>query len=143
MQPDRARTAQWWLNGAEQDLMIAREGAVRWSNAACFHAQQSAEKAIKAVLVVACGDVVRTHSLGTLLEELAEAGIDADASVVEAAKVLDKYYAPTRYPDALGGIDPTAIFTSTEASAAIALAENIVVFAKARLERLTGASDEG
>ncbi len=141
MQPDRAQSARWWLNGAEQDLAIARDGVGRWSNAACFHAQQAAEKALKAVLVIACGDIVRTHALGALLEELAEAGVRPDNAVVDAAKVLDKYYAPTRYPDALGGIDPTGLFTKDEALAAVAQAERIAAFAKHRMEQLQAEGD--
>ncbi|MEO9096616.1 MAG: HEPN domain-containing protein [Candidatus Baltobacteraceae bacterium] len=130
MQPDRHRTAGLWLNGAAQDIAIARAGMALWPSAACFHAQQAAEKALSAALVVRCGDVVRTHALTVLEAELREAGVDADERTLGALRTLDKYYAPTRYPDALGDVDPTTAFTESEAIDAIERAECVIAFAK-------------
>ncbi len=134
MQDDRRQLAGWWLNGARQDLAIAEDGVARWSNASCFHAQQSAEKALKAALVLASGDSARTHALVVLAAELVSAGTALDEPVLEACKVLDKFYAPTRYPDALGGVDPTEIFTEREAREAVSLARHVLTFAEALLK---------
>ena len=62
--------ARRWLAKAEDDLtvaavVIANETTVNW--AACFHAQQPAEKALKAVLVASGIDFPRSHSLEHLL----------------------------------------------------------------------------
>jgi len=128
MQADRDALARSWMNGAYQDLEIAIDGVARWPNAACFHAQQSAEKALKAALVILSGDVARTHALIVLAAELAESGRPLDAQALEACKILDKFYAPTRYPDALGGIDPTQVFTEREARNAVERARHVLDF---------------
>lgn len=130
MQADRRELARSWLNGALQDLAIATDGAKRWPNAACFHAQQSAEKALKAMLVALAGDVARTHALTALAAELSEAGSALDAGTLDACKVLDKFYAPTRYPDALGGVDPTLVFTEREALGAVEHARAVLDFVR-------------
>ena len=63
----------------------------------CFHAQQAAEKAIKAVLV-ACGvDFRPTHSIAFLLRELKSRGIEIPAGI-ESATDLTTYATETRYP---------------------------------------------
>lgn len=62
----------------------------------CFHAQQAAEKAIKALLISRNIPFPRTHSIGTLVDLASET-----ASVpkqVEEASVLTDYAVMTRYP---------------------------------------------
>jgi len=57
-----------WLQLADEDLAMARlaldQGIYRQT---CFHAQQAAEKALKALLLVRRGTYPRTHSLEDLL----------------------------------------------------------------------------
>jgi HEPN domain-containing protein len=57
-----------WLRLADEDLAMARlaldRGIYRQT---CFHAQQAAEKALKALLLVRRGTYPRTHSLEDLL----------------------------------------------------------------------------
>jgi len=62
-------TAQSWLAKANDDLAIAdlvlnSEIGVEW--AACFHAQQAAEKAVKAMLVHLGIDFPKSHRLDLL-----------------------------------------------------------------------------
>ncbi len=45
--------------------------------------------------------------------------------------MLDQYYIPTRYPDALPGAIPATAYTGEQASAAIALAGDVVGRARA------------
>ena len=72
MPPERAEPGSPadWLRHARSDLAYAMaplppEGLLEGQ---CFHAQQAAEKAIKAVLVAQGTSVPRTHNLKTLLE---------------------------------------------------------------------------
>jgi HEPN domain-containing protein len=93
--PDRSRD---WLHEAEQDLDVAHHlqehGYFSWS---CFAAQQSAEKAVKA-LHLACKQEAWGHVVARLLSELPEHQ-KAPAELIQIAKVLDGYYIPARYPN--------------------------------------------
>jgi len=62
--------AAGWLSKADDDLRVAQvilrgEIGVEW--AACFHAQQAAEKALKGVLVELGIDFPKSHSLDRLV----------------------------------------------------------------------------
>lgn len=107
-------------------------------NVACFHAQQAAEKAIKAVLVARCGDAARDHSIVTLLTECQSAGMRIDPALVDDARRLDKFYVSSRYPDALGGLDPTSMFGASEATEAAARASRFLDFAKQAIDEELG-----
>ena len=52
-------------------------------------------------------------------------GVAVDAGVREAASVLDRYYAPTRYPDALGGADPGRVFLERDAREALEYVQTV------------------
>ena len=64
-----AAAAARWLAKAIEDLAVAEliqqsPSSVGW--AVCFHSQQSAEKALKSVLVLFGVDFPRSHALGQL-----------------------------------------------------------------------------
>lgn len=77
-------------------------------------AQQVGEQAIKALLAADDRDL-RSHSLSALLREL---GAEPAERWQRQGRVLDKLYAPTRYPDAPGDDLPAAVF-GPEAAAAL------------------------
>lgn len=90
---DRSRD---WLSQAEQDLRHAeRSRAADEHNWACFAAHQAAEKAVKA-LHLSSGQEAWGHAVARLLEELPVA---VSKDLVDAAKVLDAFYVPSRYPN--------------------------------------------
>lgn len=65
---DKASHARLWLAKAESDLIASRrllDGGGPY-DAVCFHAQQAAEKALKAWLAVADAPIPRTHNLEEL-----------------------------------------------------------------------------
>ena len=65
---DKAAHARAWLAKADSDLTAARrllEHAGPY-DAVCFHAQQAAEKALKALLAFADAPLPRTHNLEDL-----------------------------------------------------------------------------
>lgn len=131
MQSDRATLCAHWFASSVNDFTIAHDYRERIPSAACFHAQQGGEKALKAFLVMVAGDAPRTHLASVLVEELAESGVVLPLEIVAAAKSLDKYYAPTRYPDALGGGNPDSAFVARDADLAIEAAEAVANFARA------------
>ncbi len=98
MQPDRFTTARNWRLAANGDLRAAGALATDEPNLACFHAQQAAEKYVKALLVGVAGDIARTHSADGLLDELTALGVAVDDDVRRGLLLLEKYYMSTRYP---------------------------------------------
>lgn len=64
--------------------------------------------------------------MGHSVAELCKDAIDFDKEFEKMLKVsssLDKYYIPTRYPNALPGIIPLKAFDEKDAQKAITLAE--------------------
>jgi HEPN domain-containing protein len=114
-----------WLAFAAEDLK-AGEALVReqvWSQA-CFHAQQCVEKALKAVIAERSGGAPpRIHAIAELLEMIPEGWfVDLRSDLRE---ILDDYYLPTRYPDAVPGTLPTGLPAEEEAREAIELARKL------------------
>jgi HEPN domain-containing protein len=62
MQPTCFVTARRWLRGANADRAFATEIARGYSARAAFYSQQSAEMALKLILVAAVGDHPSTRA---------------------------------------------------------------------------------
>ena len=96
--PDSVSLA--WLRRARSDLQLARvalgaKGVL--PEDACFHAQQCAEKSLKALLLQRGIDFPRTHVIEVLLDLLKVNGVDIPTGVDEAFQ-LSEYAVQTRYP---------------------------------------------
>ena len=129
MQPDRRLLDREWRLAAAEDLRVAKLLRDESPSTAAFHSQQAAEKALTAACIVAIDEAPRTHVVNHLLDELAANGHEPTQGVREAARILERFYAPTRYPDALGGIDPNKVYVANDASQAITEAEIVIAFA--------------
>jgi len=66
MQRDRLAVAGTWLRTARRDLDLARSIVEREPSLSAFHAQQAAEKALKALAVALADDHPRTHTAGRI-----------------------------------------------------------------------------
>lgn len=123
--------ASRWLRQAEEDLRAARvlSGTGQYSQA-CFLAQQAGEKALKALLASQDRDL-RSHSLTRLLREL---GPEALQRWQLQGRALDKLYAPTRDPDALGDEAPMDVFGPEDVETALKAAEPLLAWVAASLE---------
>jgi HEPN domain-containing protein len=88
-----------WLRQARVDLAMARAEVpgVDAMEPFCFHAQQSAEKAIKALLLHRGIRFPHVHDLDRLLVLLSDHGVEAPDTVREADR-LSEYAVLTRYP---------------------------------------------
>lgn len=100
--PERraAEVAVEWLRRARSNLALAKapkEPDVIWDDL-CFEAQQAAEKAVKAVLVLRRIDFPRTHRIAELLG-LFEQGGGVAPDEIWAAEELSDYAIVGRYPD--------------------------------------------
>ena len=127
MSQEKARQrAQLWLRQAQDDFQAAsmlHQGGQ--AAQACFLAQQVGEKALKALLAAEDRDL-RSHSLTALLREL---GGQNHELWQREARLLDKLYAPTRYPDALGDEAPVDVFGPEDGAAALGAAERLLSWA--------------
>ena len=88
-----------WLTRAKSDLAIAKaplpDGALYED--LCFHAQQAAEKALKAVYQHNGWTFRFTHDLDELISGLKREGLEVPEGVVEA-DILTRFAWESRYP---------------------------------------------
>jgi HEPN domain-containing protein len=116
-----------WLEQAKRDLehahLSAGLGHFEW---ACFAAQQSAEKALKA-LYLHLGTVAWGHSVFELLDSIAPS-LTVPADLLDKVKVLDRFYLPPRYADAHPAGPPYQFYTAMDAAQAEEMAREVVTF---------------
>ena len=122
--PSRARD---WLRQAARDLDVARTTSTAqqfdWS---CFAAQQAAEKALRALY-----QHHHAEGWGHVLAHLVEGLLPDEPELArfrDLAKMLDKFYIPTRYPNGLEAGAPADAYTAAEAEQAIRHAETLIAF---------------
>ena len=126
--PDDLETSpEVWLRYAGDDLTAGERAllAPPLPAVVCFHAQQAAEKALKAYLLHLGEErIPRTHNLSRLAAsiEAHEASPPPPAPLI----ALSAYGAATRYPDLR---EPTA----EQAEEALRLAHEVLAFVRAQL----------
>lgn len=131
--PHRSRTPgapSDWLRRARSDLALAKAplpSGVLYGDL-CFHAQQAAEKAIKAVYRAKRHEFRYTHDLAELLLGLESHGVPVPEEVREAIMLTDFAW-QARYP---GPAEPVS---EAEYRGAVALAEKVVEWAEKLVER--------
>jgi len=113
-----------WLRYAYSDLELAR--VKRPSDVLfevlCFHAQQAAEKALKAVLIAKGVSPPKTHNIRTLLDLLPQ-DVIVPQEIEDAASLTD-YAVTSRYPGDFESVD------EEEYQEAVRLAETIFLWAE-------------
>lgn len=111
-----------WLRKANGDLSLAQHllgSDAAFAFGAVFHAQQAAEKALKAALVWHQIGFPKSHSI-RLLNGLLQSAITPLPDQITKAVALTRYGVEVRYPADLP--EPTA----AEARDAVALAEGVL-----------------
>lgn len=115
------RAIRQWVEKSEHDLRNAVHTLDLRSDCptdtVCFHAQQCAEKYLKALLASEGKNVPRNHDIGELTRCLAPAR-RSDLSV-EEQETLSDYAVSTRYPGDYGAI------SVAEARRAVAMARRV------------------
>jgi HEPN domain-containing protein len=124
-----------WLRQAESDIQHARnsleDGDFAWS---CFASHQAAEMALKAVFL-RCGLDAWGHTLTVLIGNLPKSIVQPSETLINYAKILDKYYIPTRYPNGYETGAPVDYYTNIEAMNAIQQAEAIIAYCSDQISR--------
>ncbi len=123
-----------WLTQARRNLDQARDSAGperhEW---ACFAAQQAADMAVKG-LHLSLGQEAWGHVVRRLLEELPEA-VSVPSELLDAARVLDVHYLPTRYPNGHASGAPGEHYGGLQSGEAIRYAGQIVEFCSLQMAR--------
>jgi HEPN domain-containing protein len=117
-----------WFGFADEDFRMTKTALKeKIYNQVCFHAQQCAEKMLKGFLKSNRQIIPKTHSLDELLRICIQ--IDsAFKTLAEKCAILDDYYIPTRYPDALPGVLPEGLPNESDALEALSFAKEITEF---------------
>ena len=119
-----SHTSRRWICTARKDLDFARLAADAGFHAhACFNAHQAAEKAVKAIHYAKGARMVLGHGIRQLIEHL---DAPSPAALLSAARQLDLYYVPSRYPIGMDGGTPDEAFSADQSSGALGLANDIV-----------------
>lgn len=122
-----------WLDRAKEDHTVARLVADEGHPShACFLAQQSIEKALKAFLLARTNQYPRTHRLVDLLQLCTDHEPTFNQYLADCT-VVDQYYIPTRYPDGILGGPTAGLPTAVEAQDAITATERILPFVEQQL----------
>jgi HEPN domain-containing protein len=121
-----------WLDFAADDLKMAQLALEeKLFNQVCFHAEQCVEKTLKAIYVRQEKAYPRTHKLADLLSHLPPKEFkDLHEQIID----LDRFYIPTRYPDALPGSLADSLPSENDAREALETAE--IVFKRARNKQI-------
>ncbi|MYB32160.1 MAG: HEPN domain-containing protein [Acidobacteria bacterium] len=108
-----------WMNRARSNLVRAKTrvpGA--YLEDLCFDAQQAAEKAIKAVMILRDIEFPYVHDLDHLLSVLEEDGEPIPAAVRRSAE-LTKYAVVSRYPMGVRPVSEREYLEATEIAEAV------------------------
>lgn len=121
-----AKEADRWLRQAEYDLKVSewcQQGG--FHGPACFWAQQSAAKSLRAFLFFNGEDAKETRSVVDLLDR-AMTYEEEFRSFVALAGSLDLYYKTSRFPDAIPGGIPAEVIGAKDSRDAIRSASDMI-----------------
>lgn len=123
-----------WFREAIDDFEVAQElfKLGRWSKV-CFFSHQASEKALKALMIKKLGIYVRTRSVRKLLTEIGKR-INLPRELIEKWSKLDRYYVPTRYPNAWPALAPFEHYDREDAGQALKMAEELINCVKGEIE---------
>jgi HEPN domain-containing protein len=127
--PDLIAAVRGWVAKAEEDYDVASNEAKRGADTpcgtVCFHAQQSVEKYLKALLVLRTVEFPKSHDLSVICDLLpADLGIRPERADLSRAS---RFAVETRYPD-----QPES-FGMADATWAVSFAERLRSEIRAKL----------
>jgi len=136
-----------WFKQSELDLEAAKDSKknehYEW---ACFQAQQSAEKALKSLLLFLNVDAWG-HGLIYLLKEWKKIAKNEDEqinfdegnynSLKEKCQNLDRHYIQPRYPNGFASGYPAEFYNKKTANECIEYAESIIQFVREKIKEIS------
>ena len=119
-----------WMHQAQQDLALAQLARDNgFPAAACFHASQAAEKALKSALLELGVEPPFTHVLNTLVKQLQEAGINTQNLERLALRQLSRMAVQSRYP--MDATPASELFDQEDADQALTTATKVITTVQA------------
>ena len=116
-----------WIRQAERNF---RSAEINYQNElyeeTCYEAQQTAEKAVKALLSYFHKEQ-RGHSIIFLLQSLS---IQIPSEILRCAQELDKHYIPSRYPDVYDQGAPADYYNKDDATRCLDCGRKILSWVK-------------
>ena len=118
-----------WLAFAEEDLKMA-ELALKEKiyTQTCFHSQQCVEKVIKGYIEYQGSVPPKTHKLADLVQFIP--GDSPFENIKKELVLLDRFYIPTRYPDAIPGSTSEGLPDEKDARSAFEIAKRAFTVAR-------------
>jgi HEPN domain-containing protein len=128
--------AQRWFRQAEHDLKVVQKNLREdFFSDVCFMAEQASQKGLKAYLFFTGERFVLSHSVTKLALDCAKRDKRFEA-IIDSARILDKYYIPTRYSDALAGPSaPFEVYTQGEAEEALSYARKVLDLVRKKITK--------
>jgi HEPN domain-containing protein len=121
-----------WLRQAERDLGLAETAmATKYYEWAAFGAQQSAEKAVKALIQSLHGSA-RGHSITEMLRQLPPT-VQVPKPVLVGAQGLDRIYVTARYPNGFASGSPSEYFNEEGSRELVEYARTILEFCRSQI----------
>jgi HEPN domain-containing protein len=122
------KEATRWMQQSEDDFKFAQWVLSEkvFFDKGCFIAQQAGEKALNACLYALGRRSEIGHSLFELSNELSQKD-SRFSPLMDAAKQLDRFYIPTRYPNGIPGGSPFQVFDRQDLKAAVEALEQVMV----------------
>lgn len=117
-----SKSVTQWIKYARTDLNLAKaslELSSEYKNISAFHAQQCAEKIIKAYLTYKKVRIAKTHDIELLLKEVSKVNLNLSKKL-KKSESLTIYAVTFRYPDA-----ERKPLTVAKARATINIAESV------------------
>ena len=126
--------ADAWMRQAKSDWAVAELTAQQgFHSQACYHYGQSAEKALKAMLISLGSLPPYSHALDRLVESLEAEGVDVTPIRTVRLKALSRMNSETRYPSENEA--PADRFDAEDSDEARRVAEQVMAFAKAAITK--------
>lgn len=124
-----------WIEEALDDLDTAIElfRVGKWSKV-CYFSHQAVEKALKAMAIKKLGLYKSTHSVAELVG-LVRPYIGLQEDLLERVVRLDRFYIPTRYPNAWPALPPYKHYSRVDAEEALEIAKAVVRIIAESVER--------
>lgn len=124
--------ADAWMRQAKSDWAVAELTAQQgFYSQACYHYGQSAEKALKAMLISLGSLPPYSHALDRLVESLEAERVDVTPIRTVRLKALSRMNSETRYPSENEA--PADRFDAEDSDEARSVAEQVMAFAKAAM----------
>lgn len=130
------KEAMRWFGQAEYDWKAAKHSADgHFHSTACFQSQQAAEKAIKAYLTLQGRRAIMGHSIVYLIREAVQYNSEFE-QYLSHGRILDRYYIPTRYPDALPDGMPYESYEKEDAEIALDKSKKIINTIQTEIDKI-------